>query len=162
MSNFVSLNDLPNLKVQTYKVGDRAGKRKLSASRNDLVGEKLAECATPSDLADFASSVGITEKEIADRASRASNFGNFRMTLGNRIRSVINILERAAAEGKMITNKQAAAKGAGKLYADPEDLPPKKVPAPSTAKKEAKPKKKREKMTPPPVEDPQVVETSAT
>lgn len=159
-SKFTSLNQLPNLAIRTYKQGDRAGKRKLTAGRDDEIAQALSQCNNPSDVADFASQVGITDAEIAARASSASNFGNFRMTLGNRIRGILNVMEKAQKEGRTLTKKQAAAHGAGKQYADPKDLPPKKVRVakpkaeklakvakPKTTKKPAKAKVQR--MVPP-------------
>jgi hypothetical protein len=129
-SKFASLNELPNLSIHTYKQGDRAGTRRKSACRQDEVGERLSQCESPSDLADFAALTGITNEEIAARAESATNFGQFRMTLGNRIRNIVNILEKAQAEGKAMTKYQAAAHGAGKQYAAEKDLP-KKAPKPA-------------------------------
>jgi len=159
-SKYAKLNDQPNLKPTVYKTGDRAGKRKLTSHRNDEIGEALAACTKPSDFADFAAKAGITDKEIADRAASAPNFGQFRMTLGNRIRGIIGVLEKAQKEDRSLTKAQAAAYGSGKQYADPKDLPPKKVRVkkekmakPTKEKKPVKAKKatktKVERMVPP-------------
>lgn len=145
-SKFKPLNDLPNLVVRTYKQGERAGIRKQSAARGDEISERLSACATPSDVADFASAVGLTNGEIAHRASNASNFGQFRMVIGNRVRGIIKVLEEAQKAGKVMSKEQAAALGSGKQFADPKHLPQK---APKAPKAEKPAKVKLPSMAPP-------------
>lgn len=97
-NSFSGLDSLANLEVQTYKKGDRAGVRKVTASKQDEISEKMAGLTKPSELAQFASEFGIDSKVITERAQKAPNFGQFRMLIGNLTRGVLNRFQKAQAD----------------------------------------------------------------
>jgi hypothetical protein len=87
---FADLDGLPNLKVQTYKCGARAGARKLSRNAaNDLITEKMSLLETPSELAAFAAAFGVPRERIIELAETSARFGQFRMHMGNLARGVL-------------------------------------------------------------------------
>jgi len=144
------LDKLENLKTNSYKTGEREGKRKIGKSRGDEVSKTLADLATPSDVAELAIGLGMSKKEIMHRAETAANFGGFRMIIGNRIRAMIKIKKLAGQKKIQITNEQAAAAGCGKTWASASDLEAvKKVTSKAKPKKATKKaEKKTTKKTP--------------
>jgi hypothetical protein len=95
-SKKTGLAALENLNVRTYA---KTEKRKVGDAVDDVVAEKLAKCQSPNDMAALGAEYGLDGDEIADRAKKAPNFGQFRMTLGNLCRGSIKRQEAAKTLG---------------------------------------------------------------
>lgn len=96
----VGLNALANLIVKVGKDGNR---RTLDYTTGG-VGEELAACKTPADIGAVAVKHGLTEEEVKERAETASNFGQYRMVIGNRLAAI----ERRMATHPEWTKAEAA------------------------------------------------------
>jgi hypothetical protein len=123
---------------------NKAGERKTSTARNDQVSERLSDCGTPSEVAEFAMDFGITQKEIKERVEKAPNFGQFRMVIGNRIRGIVNRVAKAKEKGTDLSLEDAAypkTKTVARGAKAPK--PPKKKAKSKGAKSAAKPKAKK-------------------
>ena len=136
------------IQPRRYKTGDRAGQRRLHKSRQDPVSEELANCNGVDEIAALAVKFGITDEEIRSRMSHAPNFGQFRMVVGNRLRSVVKRIEAAEKAGMTLSASDAAypkeAKARAKKAKAEKKSPAKKKVAAKKAKAEKKspPKKK--------------------
>lgn len=108
-NKWAKLDGLDNLTPRLYKQGEREGQRKIGTSKADAVSDAMAECVTPSDVAELAQKFGLTDDEIMHRAEVASNFGQFRMVIGNRIRGVCHKIEVAKEQGVELSVQDAAA-----------------------------------------------------
>lgn len=78
---------------------------------NDAVTDLLARCQSASDLGRVAYAFGVAAAEIRGKAKAASGFGQFRVSLGNRIRGIAQRLERAKRRGSPLTIRAAAELG---------------------------------------------------
>lgn len=87
---------------------DKKGSRKVAEGRQDAISKGIANCATPEDFVKLGNKFGIREAEVVERATAAPNFGQFRMTMGNRLRGIVARLEEAKENGKKITAEEAA------------------------------------------------------
>lgn len=72
----------------TVRVRKSDNTRRVSEHVQGDVGDRLAKCQTAEEMATYAAKFGIRADEIATRAKSAPNFGQFRMTIGNRIRGI--------------------------------------------------------------------------
>lgn len=139
-STFAHLDELANIQPTIRKDGDR----KVTGGRDDAVRAKLNECTTPAQVADLASAFGISDKEIEYRAKAASNFGQFTMVIGNRMRGIVRRIEDAKAKDKDLSPADAASKGVGRKFLDGAAVKPAKAkpaskqPAKKATKTEAK------------------------
>lgn len=85
-STLLALNDRTNLQM---KVKKSTGVRRRVGSIEDVAANLLEQAETPAQMAELAINNHIRLEEVMGHADRAPNFGQFRMVLGNRIRSVI-------------------------------------------------------------------------
>jgi hypothetical protein len=67
--------------------------RVASNGRGDRVAEELARCVDVDSLVEFATEF-LPAAEVKGYLSRAPNFGQFRMVIGNRIRGTISRAQR--------------------------------------------------------------------
>jgi len=101
--DFKNLDNIPKLLLKESK-----RKRRNNNNLMDAIGIKMAECKLPSEIAELAQKFGVERKEIYRRADKATNSGQFRMIMLNRIRSIIRKLKVAQSLNIKITPQQAA------------------------------------------------------
>ena len=89
----------------------RKGVRRTVCGMNDAVTDLLSRCQSVSDLAKVAYSFGVSAEEIRRKARSASGFGQFRVSIGNRVRGIAQRLERAKRRGVPLTIQAAAKMG---------------------------------------------------
>lgn len=83
----LALNDMDNLRRKTKKTtGER--RRTPNDTVADEVSSQLSAAETPSEMAQIAMEWGLSEDEVVGIATRAPNWGQFRMVVGNRLRGV--------------------------------------------------------------------------
>jgi len=95
------------------------GRRRVDdGGRNDAVGDLLAACQRPSDLAELACRFGLCPAEVRQKALAAASFGQFRMAVGNRLRGICGRTEQAPRRGRAVSLRRAAYPGKqrGKHY----------------------------------------------
>lgn len=103
--NFDSLNTA--LPCKTKKKGGKQ-RRVCSGNRNDAVSDAFAKCSNAADIAHLAMKFGITEQEIRTKAKMAPNFGQFNMTMRNKIRGIVKRIAEAKEKGVRLTMAEAA------------------------------------------------------
>jgi hypothetical protein len=91
------LDAMENLKARTFAASK---KRKVGDAIDDPISETLALAQKPSEMADLALNYGIPQSIIDEKAEKAPNLGQFRMTLGNMIRGSIARKERFETKTK--------------------------------------------------------------
>jgi len=101
--DFKDLDSIPELLPKESK-----RKRRNNNNLMDAIGIRMAECKLPSEVAVLAQKFGIKQKEIHRRANKATNSGQFRMVMLNRIRSIAMRLKIAQSLDMKITPRQAA------------------------------------------------------
>lgn len=126
-------------------VGKDKKRRKVAdASRRDAVAEALAKCNSTAEIAALGIRFGLSEDEVKTRAQSATNFGLYRMTIGNRIRGVVSRIQKASRKGMKLSNHDAAYPPKRARTAKPakKTIKPVKKVAKKVAKKTARPTKK--------------------
>ena len=94
MSILAKLDKMSNIEPRTKADGER----RRTVSRQDEIGDKLTKAETVQAVGKLATSFGITEEEVVDRAKKAPNFGQWRMVLGNRIRGIARRMEEGMSK----------------------------------------------------------------
>lgn len=82
------------------------GKRRVTDHTDDSIGGQLARAETPSAVGRLLVKAGVPEADVIALGKGAPNWGQFRMTVGNRLRGIESRMAKGMTRAEAVSGKR--------------------------------------------------------